>query len=651
MKKILLAMLCLALTATVVLTGCKTKKEDVADDGLKAVVEQEEEVSDLYEYSYEMYGDEYLEGIVIEAYLGDEKEVVVPDSFYDVNNDVYVPVVFIGERAFAENETLEAVVLPDTVLEIRDGAFQNCPNLKAVGVPSGLTLIGKYVFDGSYNFEKLGMTQATLLALEEERLAAEAAAAEAEAEVEETAELEADEVPAGETVEGAVEEAVTEEAPAEEATEEAVTEEAPVEEATEEAEESEESEESATLYDIITNEFPATVESIGLFAFSTANYSTPWYDNLIADTTKSIVLGDGILIKYNGEKTVELGEDIKSVAYYAFKDQTDLHVTFDKGIKTVDNTAFYGSLNTTIVIPMGHESIPGIEALIASAKERGTDMKFTIEQYVVIPEEQLAYELEFTQTDDGGEAKIVKFNGNGETDITVLTIAKHPETGEEYYVTEIGEGAFMDNTDLVSVTIDSSILTIGANAFAGCTSLTDVYVDRTVENFTMDVTSFAGAPWYDSIVVENVAAEKTEFDNFTTLVEIDYDEVVAVQDAVNEAVAAGGDAGTVYMNVLTAKAPLAEKILAANNHKADALAKLETIKAYKETAVKEETKAEIDSTIALCDEAIVATDAIIANIEEAKTAIEAAEQQALEAYMPSTAADEQEQATEEATAE
>ena len=48
--------------------------------------------------------------------------------------------------------------------------------------------------------------------------------------------------------------------------------------------------------------------------------------------------------------------------------------------------------------------------------------------------------------------------------------------GVEYKVTEIGEGAFQNNTGLTEVSIPASITSIGASAFAGCTNLKSITV-------------------------------------------------------------------------------------------------------------------------------------------------------------------------------
>ena len=49
--------------------------------------------------------------------------------------------------------------------------------------------------------------------------------------------------------------------------------------------------------------------------------------------------------------------------------------------------------------------------------------------------------------------------------------------GVEYKVTEIGEGAFQNNTSLTEVKIPASITSIGANAFAGCKNLQAITIN------------------------------------------------------------------------------------------------------------------------------------------------------------------------------
>lgn len=84
---------------------------------------------------------------------------------------------------------------------------------------------------------------------------------------------------------------------------------------------------------------PQGVTAIGLFAFGDYFAKIPWFEGL-RDT--AVVIGDGILIKYNGaEEHIILGDDIKSIAYYAFTNCGAATVTLSDVQETVDAQAFY----------------------------------------------------------------------------------------------------------------------------------------------------------------------------------------------------------------------------------------------------------------------------------------------------------------------
>ena len=72
---------------------------------------------------------------------------------------------------------------------------------------------------------------------------------------------------------------------------------------------------------------------------------------------------------------------------------------------------------------------------------------------------------------NGNEAEITGYFGSNPK---ILNI---PSTCNSYTVTSIGEGAFTDRDDIVSVTIPSTVKNIGAYAFDYCTELTGVYIN------------------------------------------------------------------------------------------------------------------------------------------------------------------------------
>lgn len=78
----------------------------------------------------------------------------------------------------------------------------------------------------------------------------------------------------------------------------------------------------------------------------------------------------------------------------------------------------------------------------------------------------------------------VKLNGNNativglaESDLTDIRIPSTVKINDvKYPVTAIAEGAFRNQTSLLSVSIGLNIATIGSNAFVGCSHLKTVYV-------------------------------------------------------------------------------------------------------------------------------------------------------------------------------
>ena len=83
--------------------------------------------------------------VTITEYLGNERDVVVPDNVDGV------PVTRIGDEAFSYRdgtENIQTVVLPANVTSIGDNAFLYCKGLTTVTLPAGLLSIGESAFYG-----------------------------------------------------------------------------------------------------------------------------------------------------------------------------------------------------------------------------------------------------------------------------------------------------------------------------------------------------------------------------------------------------------------------------------------------------------------------------------------------------------------------
>lgn len=140
-------------------------------EGCKALAcidfEAGEKPENWNEYNYEHHGGKYR----MNAKRNEERELVEENGIaYEIKDGVAIvrdltatdmldlvipaevngcPVTEIGERAFATKE-FRSIVLPDTVVTIREGAFEDCHGLSAVRFPSALVTVGENAFNGCY---------------------------------------------------------------------------------------------------------------------------------------------------------------------------------------------------------------------------------------------------------------------------------------------------------------------------------------------------------------------------------------------------------------------------------------------------------------------------------------------------------------------
>ena len=91
------------------------------------------------------YNEEY-EGIEILKYKGKAETVKIPESIEGI------PVKVIGESCFekrgmwSQNKTLKRVMIPESVVVIKEYAFHECVALKSVNLPKNLQQIGEFAF-------------------------------------------------------------------------------------------------------------------------------------------------------------------------------------------------------------------------------------------------------------------------------------------------------------------------------------------------------------------------------------------------------------------------------------------------------------------------------------------------------------------------
>ena len=102
------------------------------------------------DFEYTVTNNEY---IAIDEYIGNETNVRIPDKIEDL------PVRIIHTEAFAYNEDLECVIIPDSITEIWHGAFLECSNLKIIDFGSGVTTIASVAFKGCSSLEELKLPE------------------------------------------------------------------------------------------------------------------------------------------------------------------------------------------------------------------------------------------------------------------------------------------------------------------------------------------------------------------------------------------------------------------------------------------------------------------------------------------------------------
>jgi hypothetical protein len=61
----------------------------------------------------------------------------------------------IGSHSFYDTDTLETVIIPDSVTEIEVGAFRQCANLRSVSIGKNVSIIGGYVFERCPSLETI----------------------------------------------------------------------------------------------------------------------------------------------------------------------------------------------------------------------------------------------------------------------------------------------------------------------------------------------------------------------------------------------------------------------------------------------------------------------------------------------------------------
>ncbi len=175
-------------------------------------------------------------------------------------------------------------------------------------------------------------------------------------------------------------------------------------------------------------------------------------------------------------KTVNVGENVKTIPAYAFQDCTGLEsVTIGSGVTSIGSGAFYGCTGLTDV----YITDPNAWCKIAFANYGANPMYYGDALHILDKNGQEVTEIVLDDTVESiPDSRFEKC-----VNLTKIII---PDS-----VASIGGSAFDGCIGLTEITIPDSVTSIGNGAFRGCTALTDVDYDGTYMD-KADITIHSG---------------------------------------------------------------------------------------------------------------------------------------------------------------
>lgn len=84
---------------------------------------------------------------MLQSYSGEAESIIIPE---EINGR---KITVIGKQAFLNHEELKKIIIPDTVIEIRNEVFMNCDNLDYVIMSNNVERIDTYAFAGPNYYE------------------------------------------------------------------------------------------------------------------------------------------------------------------------------------------------------------------------------------------------------------------------------------------------------------------------------------------------------------------------------------------------------------------------------------------------------------------------------------------------------------------